>query len=359
MAIFVSYAQNFEDVILHRVFQEIELGFYIDVGANDPDVDSVTKALYDRGWRGINIEPIPEWYERLQTSRPRDINLPIAAGSESGELILYDLPGTGLASVDLAIAKRHEKERGYKKREIRVPVEPLNTICEKHHLAPIHFLKVDVEGAEKAVLEGLDLERIRPWVLIVESTLPNSPQEDFDGWEPLILGSNYDFVYFDGLNRYYLAEEHHSLRDRFRKPPNVFDNFVPYRQILAEDRAKELTARLDAETQRAKGLHQALVETDVKLHQAHLELDVVRGSWSWKLTIPVRWIGFQCRLLRQYGWRTRLQHLGERFCHAKLECLGRGGRLEEGPKGGFDLPPLASRLRGQLSVKREQIRRSG
>ena len=64
----VSYAQNFEDVMLHRALKNIDQGFYIDVGANDPEIDSVTKAFYDMGWRGINIEPVAEWFEKLQDS---------------------------------------------------------------------------------------------------------------------------------------------------------------------------------------------------------------------------------------------------------------------------------------------------
>ena len=55
---FISYAQNFEDVILWRAFKNLQNGFYVDVGANDPINDSVTQAFYEKGWRGINIEPI-------------------------------------------------------------------------------------------------------------------------------------------------------------------------------------------------------------------------------------------------------------------------------------------------------------
>ena len=54
---FVSYAQNFEDVILWRALHDVTPGFYIDIGANSPTIDSVTKAFYERGWRGINVEP--------------------------------------------------------------------------------------------------------------------------------------------------------------------------------------------------------------------------------------------------------------------------------------------------------------
>ena len=61
---FISYAQNYEDVMLWRALQHVENGFYVDVGANDPTVDSVTKAFYDRGWRGLNIEPVQLYYKK-------------------------------------------------------------------------------------------------------------------------------------------------------------------------------------------------------------------------------------------------------------------------------------------------------
>ena len=53
--VYTSYAQNFEDVIIMRCFKDVEEGFYIDVGAQDPESDSVTRVFYERGWSGINI----------------------------------------------------------------------------------------------------------------------------------------------------------------------------------------------------------------------------------------------------------------------------------------------------------------
>ena len=63
---FVSYAQNFEDVMLWRAFSHIESGFYIDVGAQHPTIDSVSLAFYERGWTGIDIEPVPEYASLLR-----------------------------------------------------------------------------------------------------------------------------------------------------------------------------------------------------------------------------------------------------------------------------------------------------
>ena len=73
----ISYAQNYEDVLLNRLFSDCPNGFYIDVGACHPVVHSVTKLFYERGWHGINVEPIPGLCEMLAHDRQRDINLGI------------------------------------------------------------------------------------------------------------------------------------------------------------------------------------------------------------------------------------------------------------------------------------------
>jgi hypothetical protein len=91
---FITYAQNFEDLMLWRALHDVKVGFYIDVGAADPDEDSVTRAFYDRGWRGINIEPTPEYFEALVAARPRDITLRCLAGAALGEAELYHFADT-------------------------------------------------------------------------------------------------------------------------------------------------------------------------------------------------------------------------------------------------------------------------
>ncbi len=262
---FVSYAQNYEDVMLWRALKNIEHGFYIDIGANDPEHDSVTKLFYDKGWRGINVEPVSQWFNRLEECRIRDINLQTAVGSTTGTLTLYELPDTGLSTLDLAIAERHEKARGYQKIKREVPVETLTDICQKYHEKPIHFLKIDVEGAEKAVIEGLDLKLIRPWIIVIESTLPNTQIEDYELWESELLEAHYFFIYFDGLNRFYLADEHKALAAHFKAPPNVFDEFISQQQLNSElraERAEENVAQLETDLNQQESIRTQL-ESDL------------------------------------------------------------------------------------------------
>ena len=223
---FISYAQNGEDVLLWRAFREVGAGFYVDVGAAHPDEDSVTRAFYDRGWRGINVEPAPRMAERIAAARPRDVTLAVAAGATEGTATLHLVAGTGLSTIDEATAGLLP-QAGFAADVTEVPLRRLDAILDAHAPAVIHFLKVDVEGAERAVLEGCDFARFRPWVVLVEATRPLSRVPTHEGWERLLLEAGYRFVFFDGLNRFYVAEEHADrLAPCFAVPVNVLDDYV-------------------------------------------------------------------------------------------------------------------------------------
>lgn len=221
---FISYAQNLEDVMLWRVLHDFGPGFYIDVGACDPVADSVTKAFYDAGWHGINIEPMDVAFERVALAREKDINLKVALGAQQGKITFYSVDeGNGLSTSVEALATKYIKE-GRKVDEINVQVETLAHICEQYAEGEIHFLKIDVEGGERCVLEGADFVNYRPWIILVESTEPNSTKPSYATWEPILLDASYSFVYFDGLNRFYVANEKmEALAEGFSCPPNWFD----------------------------------------------------------------------------------------------------------------------------------------
>jgi FkbM family methyltransferase len=224
---FISYAQNHEDVMLYRALRDVEKGFYIDVGAQDPVIDSVTKAFYERGWRGINIEPNEEYFRKLQDDRPHDINLLTAVGREPGDISFYQVEHTGLSTTSAVYARGHA-EAGHEVHLCNVACTTLDSICNDCGVETVHFLKIDVEGSERAVLEGFSFETVRPWIVVVEATEPNSTHEVFAEWEHLLVGSRYQFAYFDGLNRFYVAAEHADLARHLSSPPNPFDQYVDY-----------------------------------------------------------------------------------------------------------------------------------
>ena len=221
----ISYAQNFEDVMLARALADVEQGFYIDVGANDPAVDSVTQAFYERGWTGINIEPVLQYHRLLCRERARDVNLQVAAGAGEGILRFHEVADTGLSTADPVLAA-HYRQQGRQVEQHDIPLTTLDMICAAHARLPIHFLKIDVEGGEAQVLEGFDLRRWQPWILVIEATRPLSEVPSQAEWEPMVLDAGYAPVYFDGINRFYLAPGKEALRPAFAAPPNYFDGFV-------------------------------------------------------------------------------------------------------------------------------------
>lgn len=316
---FVSYAQNFEDVMLWRALKNIQNGFYIDVGANDPDVDSVTKAFYDRGWSGINIEPLSEHHAALAASRSRDINLKCAVGAARGALELWECDVRGWATLDPAAMEQHERN-GYAGRRHIVPVMTLTEIFSQYVAADVHFLKIDVEGFEKTVLEGTDFSVCRPWIIVIEATQPDSTVEVHLQWESLLLLRNYQFAYADGLNRYYVADEHKDLLSKFNYPPNVFDAFV-LADVTEARKQTQLTEAIlqqtkaslqqaEAGLQQAKAtLHQCKVDVEhTKIEQQRLTqlLGAMYVSTSWQVTAPLRWLGVQRIAIKEQGIKTRM-----------------------------------------------------
>jgi FkbM family methyltransferase len=268
---FISYSQNTEDVLLWRALKDVPAGFYIDVGANDPVEHSVTKAFYDAGWRGINIEPMPSYLDVFLRERPRDINLAVACGAEEGSITLFDTPSVnGWASTDAATAAAHRAE-GVDVIEVQVPLRTLSGICAEHVDGPIHFLKIDVEGFEGEVLRGMDLRAWRPWILVIEATLPNSRATNHASWEHLVTSCDYQFAYFDGLNRYYVAAEHAALREVLAVQANVFDEFISshldaaWRNVEGQQRALERAHRAHQDAQQA---HQTAQAAEQLAHQA-------------------------------------------------------------------------------------------
>jgi FkbM family methyltransferase len=242
---FVSYAQNFEDIMLHRALKDVRHGFYVDVGAQHPVKDSVTKAFSLGGWRGINIEPVKHWFDMLEADRPHDINLNLAVAEDDGFLDLFEVAGTGLSTTDPEFAAEH-RSQGHEVIEHRVPTITLDRIFAEHGVAQVHFLKVDCEGAERTALASCSFTSVRPWIVVVEATLPNSQVSVHDQWESLLVDREYVFAYNDGLNRYYVAAERPELLPSFALPPNVFDDFVRVGDQEAHDGLNEAHERLRA-----------------------------------------------------------------------------------------------------------------
>ena len=255
----VSYSQNFEDVMLARCFPGPR-GFYVDVGANDPDIDSVTRAFYERGWNGINIEPLASNFARLKKRRTRDLNLHLAAGDSDGSITFYEIgKWHGYSTTDAGIAAQHKKD-GLKIVEHRTSLRRLASVLDEHaKCKPIDFLSVDVEGTELSVLAGADLDRHRPKIILAESRMPvtvNMVDRFFEvpdraeDYAKFLAPFRYRLVYRDGLNAFFAAEEHAGLTRHFDFPPGIADRLTHAASIRPYD---EKIAKLRTELAKLRG----------------------------------------------------------------------------------------------------------
>jgi FkbM family methyltransferase len=295
---FMSYAQNHEDVVLARALRpDDRVGFWIDVGAGDPVVDSVTAAFAERSWRGVNVEPLPREYERLCAARPADTNLPVALGATPGLGTLFvepavepeapdpDAPiGRALSTMVPELAARY-RAAGQEFTPIEVPVWTLAQVVADHVRDGVDFLKVDVEGFEDEVLAGADWSTFRPRVVVVEATVPMSDEPAHETWEPMLLDAGYQFALFDGLNRFYAHSDEPALLERLAIPANVFDDFVPYGWTQRIDEVQQWAHNLqDALTYEQQQVAGAVAEA----HRLRTEMQGLKATRTFRYTAALR-----------------------------------------------------------------------
>jgi hypothetical protein len=372
---FISYAQNFEDVLLWRALRHIGKGFYIDTAAGDPDA-SISRALYERGWHGINLAPSRTAQAAMLIARPADINLHLVAGAAAASVTVYDIAGAD-ATLDEDSARRHSAA-GAVVVQRAVEQQTLSAICAGHAAPDIHVLRLRT-GAE---LAGLDLARWRPWILVVAHGAGHAG----------LAAARYELAYDDGQNHFYIAAEHGELRAPLRAGPSAADDFVlrpghPYAYPLAELHARvdALTAAVTAEKERAdaarawaearvrereaqaqareQAAHAGLEQADARAlaatqHSAALDqrwaaaetygralenalaeanartglaeqhtrervadyddmIHAIYDSWSWRLTRPLRWANDRVRQLRAVAGAAKA---GARRGAARLRC---------------------------------------
>jgi FkbM family methyltransferase len=271
----VSFSQNAEDVRLWRVFHDIKDGFYVDVGANDPATWSVTKLFYEAGWNGINVEPGPT-YNLLVRARQRDVNVRAAVRLDNGTSDFWiTYPETGLSTCHPDV-HAHVPELIDRFERVTVDTVRLEQLLGEHAPdRPIHFLKIDVEGAEAEVIASSDWTRFRPAVVVVEAVATMDSRPTHEAWEPMLLAANYQFAVFDGLNRFYVADECAGLAAALAYPIGVLDRFVTIEQVQLEQSCLELRAAATTADRRAS-------ELGAEVAQLHRQLDATLQSNTWR-----------------------------------------------------------------------------
>lgn len=173
----VEFRSQFgEDLLLDELFAGQPDGFFIEVGAYDGYTYAVTYALEAQGWSGLLIEPVAALHALAAARRPgsRVVHAAVSKRGSSGTAVFTRLGGaTGGGGYD-ASSHLEAIDQGFTKRPPRTASErvevPLTTIDAllAHHTGPIDLVVLDVEGHELALLDGFDLARFQPRVIVVE-----------------------------------------------------------------------------------------------------------------------------------------------------------------------------------------------
>src|SRR5262245_14031829 len=152
----LSYAQNMEDYHLDMALGGVRHGRYIDIGGGHPVAGSVSFWFYQRGWSGIVVEPQPDLAALHRRLRPRDKLVEAVIGRTSGETDFFKI--NRLHGLSTTVQRNAEAAslHGASFETMKLPSISLADLYRAHEIASVDFLKIDVEGAERDVLDGAD-----------------------------------------------------------------------------------------------------------------------------------------------------------------------------------------------------------
>lgn len=191
-------SQDGEDVVLDTILPR-RVGTYIDIGAWHPFHLSNTIGLYDRGWRGLLVEPQADMALALARHRPGDWVLPMAVSNRTGAATLR------MAGACSTLEENWPIQDGV---TILVETHTASQIIEWFPQLQVQcdFCSIDVEGHEQAVLEGWNWLACRPAVLLIESVMYHprgKGRPTWQKWEPILIANGYEWVTQVGVNRIY------------------------------------------------------------------------------------------------------------------------------------------------------------
>ena len=169
-----SFAQQGEDLILDRIMTMV-LGWdvtrkrqYVDVGAYDAITHSVTDLLYLRGWKGVVFDPSIVTQKSFQRWRKRDHFVRAVVGMQDNVKVDFYIPkraGNDQSLVSTKYPRISEKNQFTK---VKFNQVNLNEALKRNGIEKVHFLNLDVEGAELEVLSTFDFKYFKPSVIAVE-----------------------------------------------------------------------------------------------------------------------------------------------------------------------------------------------
>lgn len=169
-----SYAQCGEDLIIDFIFTDLSIDkpSYIDIGAHHPRYINNTFLFYQKGARGINIEPDPILFSEFTSMRKEDINLNIGIGEKNVEADFFIMSDPSLNTFIKTEAEERVKEnknlsiKDVKKIAVKPVAEIIRQHCDGNYP---DLLSIDVEGLDEEIIRSIDFSGHAPKVMCVET----------------------------------------------------------------------------------------------------------------------------------------------------------------------------------------------
>lgn len=167
-----TYSQWGEDRYIKEFFKDKKIGFYVDIGSFHPIFYSNTCALYNKGWKGINIDANQTSIDLFNISRPKDYNICAAISDKIQSRDLFiDHFFSPVNTIEKSFYENADKNISFKKlKRKKINTQTFEDVTKEiDNLSEINFLNIDCEGHDYSVLSSFNLKKHRPDLICIET----------------------------------------------------------------------------------------------------------------------------------------------------------------------------------------------
>ena len=188
-----------EKELVWKFFGQRRTGVFVEVGANDPVAGSQTWLLEQNGWQGVLVEPQSAHYEKLRQRRKNSQVFQVACSGPEMEgemdLLLADADGSS------TLQKQRDTHGTNFIGTERVKVTTLDKVLQAAGVVKIDFLSLDVEGHEIEVMRGLNFEKFKPSLILIEDGVRDLSKHHF------LKARGYKLVKRTSINNWYVPRD--------------------------------------------------------------------------------------------------------------------------------------------------------
>lgn len=156
-----KYSQSDEQVYILNYFSNHAPGHLLDIGANDGQTLSNSRALIEyKDWSGLLVEPSPTAFKKLNALyMNNDLIecLNVAMATEKGRIEFYDM-GDHLGKGDTSLLSTAVKSETERWGNVEFKKVKVKAITYAEIVDAYDFITIDCEGLDLAVLMQIDLK---------------------------------------------------------------------------------------------------------------------------------------------------------------------------------------------------------